>query len=1202
MPEVKEPIEKFLTSIFRAPDYLSIELILDQYFSQVYRYLRRFYLPPLTTVKNLQRNEYFERKWLENQLEKFIQEENRGFFILEGAGGTGKTTFLAQWTFQHGAIHHFFEFPGQPDYIDDAKGSLGSQIVRRFYLSDLVSPSQFEELYRRSSFLNDILIEVSRQEKISSNQVKVFIVIDGFDEIGLMDGLRELGISDDLPENVYFIVSQQPQVKKLRTKAPLKTIYLGTDSPYHLSELKLFCLNELSKNIFSLSKSPLSPDQLSDIIIEKSNGNWIALFHLIDFLKEIKDKNITAELLHSLLPDSLCRCYLHAFNNLKEMDHTNWYHNLLPLLGVLATYQENVSIDQLASLTKQKIEERVIRNYLDQVLEPFILSGPKGEFNLRHFSMREFLSGNLEKGNCSLQEEAFLDELVENTRNFHMKIAQEILFEWGGIENKLNKLQQKETITPLDMYGLDHLASHLIGAKYFTDLKALINMQQENKNEGKRQTKELIFPFLRKGGDKKETSTTPRFVNIWYQIKLLHDRVNRYREDVHKTFEICDSAGEQVRYALILSSVSSLTNRAITLTSIGDQEEKDQVIVNMAVYLAKSGDTTEAINTLGQIKNNRLISQAYIEIANYVPSNTIPTILRFCYILDDPWSQTQIIHSCALRLAELRKPAQAIDVARQIPVENHRNQLLAQLAEKLFIENQFDLALDAIHSIKNNQMQVDLLSQYANSMDRESLQTALSMVWASQNNIIKVQGLARLAPNLSPSLLKEAIRLCQQINNEEHRGNALAGIIPYLDDTLLKDAIGTIREIKDENLRAPALVALTIRTAEAENPDKAFRLILAILGENPKAAAIAGVVPFMNDDQRAEVFEIVKKFKDPGSQARALESLIPFMNKPDLDDILPSVQDIKNEAWFNILIKAIAKRYIEINEPAKAIELVQLSKSPEYRIKLLIDLIQLLPLHFRGQILTIAQAFDLPAQRISALFGIAPALKGEELATAISIAIDNIVQHKQDRNLRMADQTKLLALLTQQGEYSSAFKILREINDDESIAKSVSAMLPHLPEEFHGIIWERIDRIQETRIKVSTLIEIAPNLPPIQTIYWLRKLQDIDDGELFTKAFVGLAPHAGHEHLQEILEFIHTIEPKELRSQAFKAITPLWTSAPKALGSLVWKETLINSAKRTRPHFLSDLQSLAPIIYHIGGNTAIKEVLLAIHDIFLWWG
>lgn len=1201
MQEVKDPINKNLTSIFRAPNYSSINASLDQYFSQEFTYLRPFYSPPFSVIKSVQEFEYTERMWLESQLDKFLNEGDRGIFLLEGEGGTGKTSFLAEWVYQEEAIHHFFEYAPGSDCIQAAKGSLGAQIIRIFSMADWIPPNQFQEAIRQPDFLRDLLAEAAQRRIQPDQNPKMVIVIDGFDELGWIDGVNELGVVDKLPENVYLVISQLPRSKKLKTNAPVKTIYLGAESPFHLSELKLFCLHELSGPPFRQSNNRLNLEQLCDIFVERSNGNWITLHTLLNLAKDPEFEGFSLDQLHSSLPDSLCRCYLRDFSILKETDHADWYRFILPILGLLSTYQGNVSVPQLAGYANLKIDDRLINKYLDHDLRKFLMAGFHNQYRLKHFSLREFFSGNLEKGNLTLQEESFLYELVENTRHFHDNFSQEILSAWGGIDEGLNELRNKTNFMPLDLYGLDHLASHLIGAHSVERLKSLINLEWVLEKKTGNQSQRFSLPLAKKMIMRRDFATSAKYVNSWHQVKHSQDRLFGYLEDVKKAWQTCETVGEQVRYALILSSVASAPIQSIDTIGIGDQGEKDQVIASIAACLAKAGDPSGAMNTLEKIKNKRWKTQAYIEIANYVPSTSIPAILRFCYVLEDNWAQTQIINNCALRLADLRKTAQALDTARQIPVETHLNQILTQLASKFFEEDLIELALEAVHSIKNDHLQVDLLSQFSKSMEKESQQIVLMMVQGFQNNVIKAQALTRLAPNILNPLQKETLRLCQQIDDEENRGSALAGVIPYLDETLLKDAIALIREIKDENFRAPALVALTIRTAEAENPERAFKLLPAIFGENPIASAIAGIVPYLDQDLRLEALAMVHSFKDPGCQVRALESLIPFLHDPVLDDILSKGLNLKNEMLQNIIIGAIAKRYLEIGEHQKSIELNRHCKSDEQRLKLLTGLTPFLPENLRSEILTIAQTIDVPALRASALLGIAPFLPEEAFEDALSTVVTILEQSKLDLNLRLDNFLKIMILFTQRGEFHQALNILQEIQDDGGISQAVVRILPLLPLDYQNLAFNAMDKIQDPGNKISTLVELAPYLSTSQIKNTLAELQGLGDEKIITKAIVGLAPYAGQENIQDFLEIMPFISNKDLRAQALKATIPLWLQIPKPFGLFLWKETIYNLAKRPRSDLLSDLQALAPIISHLGGNRSLKEILQAIQDVTRWW-
>jgi len=59
--------------------------------------------------------------------------------------------------------------------------------------------------------------------------------------------------------------------------------------------------------------------------------------------------------------------------------------------------------------------------------------------------------------------------------------------------------------------------------------------------------------------------------------------------------------------------------------------------------------------------------------------------------------------------------------------------------------------------------------------------------------------------------------------------------------------------------------------------------------------------------------------------------------------------------------------------------------------------------------------------------------------------------------------------------------------------------------------------------------------------------------------------------------------------------------AYKGLQSSIWSNTLHKMASRRRGALLRDIGALAPLIEHLGGKAAIKEVFYAIRDVVRWW-
>jgi hypothetical protein len=67
--------------------------------------LRSAYIDPSPLFASLQN--YTGRDWLVAEIDSFLRDNDRGYFIIEGEPGVGKTAFLAQLVKQRGYINHF---------------------------------------------------------------------------------------------------------------------------------------------------------------------------------------------------------------------------------------------------------------------------------------------------------------------------------------------------------------------------------------------------------------------------------------------------------------------------------------------------------------------------------------------------------------------------------------------------------------------------------------------------------------------------------------------------------------------------------------------------------------------------------------------------------------------------------------------------------------------------------------------------------------------------------------------------------------------------------------------------------------------------------------------------------------------------------------------------------------------------------------
>ncbi|TRU35632.1 MAG: hypothetical protein EWV50_16735 [Microcystis aeruginosa Ma_MB_F_20061100_S20] len=51
-----------------------------------------------------------------------------------------------------------------------------------------------------------------------------------------------------------------------------------------------------------------------------------------------------------------------------------------------------------------------------------------------------------------------------------------------------------------------------------------------------------------------------------------------------------------------------------------------------------------------------------------------------------------------------------------------------------------------------------------------------------------------------------------------------------------------------------------------------------------------------------------------------------------------------------------------------------------------------------------------------------------------------------------------------------------------------------------------------------------------------------------------------------------------------------------------WKKTLQALGTLTHSNFLETIPNLAPLILHLGGEVALREVYQGIRDVSQWWG
>ena len=164
-----------------------------------------------TSIINDKTKDFVGRKYVSDEILKFLITQPNGYFILEGDPGVGKTAILAMFAKKH-SQYCLTHFNSRHESIADVKiflENICTQLIARYGLDYVCLP---ENTTQGSTVLKNLLEEVS--QKLEPGK-KLVIVVDALDEVDLSTqtplGSTVLYLPDTLPNNVYFIVSKRPQ-------------------------------------------------------------------------------------------------------------------------------------------------------------------------------------------------------------------------------------------------------------------------------------------------------------------------------------------------------------------------------------------------------------------------------------------------------------------------------------------------------------------------------------------------------------------------------------------------------------------------------------------------------------------------------------------------------------------------------------------------------------------------------------------------------------------------------------------------------------------------------------------------------------------------------------------------------------------------------------------------------------------------------
>ena len=373
----------------------------------------RFPLPyECETIIQDRTQDFIGRRFVFAAIADFLQNNRKGYFVLEAEPGVGKTSIMAKLVLllKRRCVVHF---NSQSQGIVRAEEFLENaclHLIRRYQLN---YPQLPENATRDGNFLNRLLGEVSAK----LGEKKLILVVDALDEVEISlqgRGSNVLYLPDVLPNNVYFIVSKQPKTLPLPKHQVFDLMQYSSES---LADVKLY-IDKRTSNSASIqswiNRQNLQRDEFVAAVAQKSQHNFMYLRHVLNDIDSGKYSDVTL----NDLPRELEGYYENHWDRMEmAVKDQELRRRKLKVIYLLTKTRKPVSCDILADFAEEDALD--LQEVLDD-WEQFLgrNSDTPPDYSIYHASFQRFLHRKdvVEEAGVSLQdiETAISDNLWED--------------------------------------------------------------------------------------------------------------------------------------------------------------------------------------------------------------------------------------------------------------------------------------------------------------------------------------------------------------------------------------------------------------------------------------------------------------------------------------------------------------------------------------------------------------------------------------------------------------------------------------------------------------------------------------------------------------------------------------------------------------------------------------------------------------------
>lgn len=344
-------------------------------------------------------------------LDRIIQKKEMGYIALVGNAGAGKSTLLTKWLSEKECkVLKYYAYTNT-----DMSYDFGFRGEATYFLHDMLVQIREGKLSQQDYLPENELLDLQKHfheelQKISRNNEKVFIIVDGLDHID-----REQKVSKSLievlpepaavPRNVYLILGS-------RTIEMLENLSFEI-----INELKesdsIVCISQLSKeNILNLIGSyglQLPPDAF-EILCSNTKGHPLFLRYTLEELLSVGESQYESVIKKNKFSGDIYKEYQKFWNRFRDDD------GFVQILGLISRFRFPYFDTRLLRLFKIKGSDASRVNKVSE----FYFYKSEYIWQFFHNSFKEFLIEQSAKDRFT----GDIDRVID--KEYHLQIAEAI--------------------------------------------------------------------------------------------------------------------------------------------------------------------------------------------------------------------------------------------------------------------------------------------------------------------------------------------------------------------------------------------------------------------------------------------------------------------------------------------------------------------------------------------------------------------------------------------------------------------------------------------------------------------------------------------------------------------------------------------------------------------------------------------------------